>query len=67
MDAAERQSVFSITRPTPLSAARCPQGLRPEIARIIEELARAAVRREDRRDREYRDRGGEGQVGADQR
>jgi hypothetical protein len=26
-----------------------PQGLRPEIARIIEELARAALRREDRR------------------
>jgi hypothetical protein len=28
-------------------------GLRPEIARIIEELARAAVRREDRRAREF--------------
>jgi hypothetical protein len=28
--------------------SRCPQGLRPEIARIIEALARAAVRREDR-------------------
>jgi hypothetical protein len=28
----------------------CPQGLRPEIARVIEALARAAVRREDRRD-----------------
>ena len=26
----------------------CPQGLRPEIARIIEALARAAVHREDR-------------------
>jgi hypothetical protein len=26
-----------------------PQGLRPEIARVIEALARAAVRREDRR------------------
>lgn len=29
-----------------------PQALRPEIARIIEELARATVRREDRRLRE---------------
>jgi hypothetical protein len=29
-----------------------PQGLRPEIARIIEALARAAIRREDRRLRE---------------
>jgi hypothetical protein len=36
---------------TPLRVARpgSPQGLRPEIALIIEELARAAVRREDRR------------------
>jgi hypothetical protein len=36
---------------TPLRAARpgCPQGLRLEIALIIRELARAAVRREDRR------------------
>lgn len=31
---------------------RSPQGLRPEIARIVEELARAAVRREDRQARE---------------
>jgi hypothetical protein len=29
-----------------------PSGLRPEIARIVEELARAAVRREDRQARE---------------
>jgi hypothetical protein len=28
--------------------SRCPQGLRPEVALIIEALARAAVRREDR-------------------
>jgi hypothetical protein len=37
--------------PTPLRVGRpgSPQGLRLEIALIIEELARAAVRREDRR------------------
>jgi hypothetical protein len=63
MTATERQSAFSIARPGPLNAARCPQGLRPEIARIIEELARAAVRREDRRAREFRDRAGEGPGG----
>lgn len=36
---------------TPLRVARpgCPQGLRLEIALIIQEFARAAVRREDRR------------------
>jgi hypothetical protein len=38
-----------------LSLRFSPQGLRPEIARIIEELARAAVRREDRRAREFAD------------
>jgi hypothetical protein len=55
--AGERQSVCSITGSL-FSTRRSPQGLRPEVARIIEELARAAVRREDRRDRRAR------QVGA---
>jgi hypothetical protein len=35
-----------------LARETCPQGLRPEIARIIEALARDAVKREHRRARE---------------
>jgi hypothetical protein len=46
-----------------LSRQGSPQGLRPEIAQIIEALARDAVKREDRRAREAalkRARGPEG-------
>jgi len=39
-------------KPVAVTRSSSPQVLRPEIARIIEELARAAVRREDRRARE---------------
>jgi hypothetical protein len=51
MSALEMDSPHS-TAGWSLSTRRSPQALRPEIARIIEELARAAVRREDRRARE---------------
>jgi hypothetical protein len=64
---AEPQLAFSVIRPAPLSASRCPQGLRPEIARIIEELARAAVRRENRHAQEYRAIRQAMHVGAEQR